>query len=325
MNNDMKTIFVTGGAGFIGSNFINHLLKKHRDCFVVNIDKLTYAGSLSFLSEVEGSDSYRFVKGDICDARLMEQLITDGKPDHIVNFAAESHVDRSISDPLVFVRSNVLGASVLLDCAYRHWKGTGYEGKSFVQVSTDEVYGSIDLEGTPFTEESPLAPNSPYSASKAGADMMVRAYVKTYGFPAVITRCCNNYGPCQNAEKFIPTCISHAIRDEPIPVYGSGMNIREWIHVFDHCEAIEKAMFEGQPGEIFNIGSGEEFTNLELARIILRCLDKPEDLIKMVEDRPGHDFRYALNSEKARRRLNWSCKYNFAYGIQETVRWYVRS
>jgi len=321
----MKTILVTGGAGFIGSNFINHLLKKRRDCFVVNIDKLTYAGSLSYLSGVEGSDSYRFVKGDICDARLMEQLMTEFEPDHIVNFAAESHVDRSISDPLIFVRSNVLGASILLDCACRHWSKTGYEGKSFVQVSTDEVYGSIDLDGTPFTEESPIAPNSPYSASKAGADLMVRAYVKTYGFPAIITRCCNNYGPCQNTEKFIPTCIAHAIRNEPVPVYGSGMNIREWIHVLDHCEAIEKAMFMGQPGEIYNIGSGEEHTNLELAKIILRCLDKPEDLIKMVKDRPGHDFRYALNSGKARKCLNWACKYNFTDGIQETIRWYVRS
>lgn len=318
----MKTILVTGGAGFIGSNFINWFLKNYNGFLIVNIDKLTYAGSLSFLKEAEDSDAYRFVKGDICDEKLVEQLMEEVEPDHIINFAAESHVDRSISDPLAFVRSNILGASIMLNCAHRLWERTGYEGKSFVQISTDEVYGSIGVDGIPFTEDSPLAPNSPYSSSKAGTDLMVRAYVKTYGFPAIITRCCNNYGPCQNAEKFIPTCIAHALRDDPIPVYGSGMNIREWIHVLDHCEAIAKAMFEGKPGETYNIGSGEELTNLELARTILCCLNKPDNLIKKVGDRPGHDFRYALNSGKARSLLNWSCKYDFNDGIRETIQWY---
>lgn len=320
----MGTILVTGGAGFIGSNFINRFLKKNPGFLVVNIDKLTYAGSLSFLKEAEKSDAYRFVRGDICDIKFVEEIMARFEPDFIINFAAESHVDRSISNPLAFVRSNILGASVMLNCAHRVWERLGFEGKRFIQISTDEVYGSLGPEGAPFTESSPLAPNSPYSASKAGADMMVRAYVKTYGFPAIITRCCNNYGPCQNAEKFIPTCIMHATRNEPIPVYGNGMNIREWIHVLDHCEAIERVLFEGIPGETYNIGSGEELSNLELAGIILRCMNKPEKLIKMVSDRPGHDFRYALNSGKAGSRLNWACKYTFADGIRETIRWYTQ-
>lgn len=321
----MKTILVTGGAGFIGSNFINWFLKEFDDYFVVNIDKLTYAGNIENTEEAADHPAYRFVRGDISDAVIVNEVFKKYRPDYVVNFAAESHVDRSINDPLVFARSNVLGAATLLDAAHRFWRDPGFLGKRFLQISTDEVYGSIGYDGTPFSEASQLLPNSPYSSSKAGADLMVRAYVKTYGFPAVITRCCNNYGPRQNLEKFIPTCISHAVRNEPIPVYGSGTNIREWIHVLDHCSAITKALFEGRDGEIYNIGSGEEMSNIDLARIILRLLGKPEDMIKMVSDRPGHDFRYALDSVKAKKDLGWSCRFNFSEGIGETVTWYLNN
>lgn len=321
----MKTILVTGGAGFIGSNFINWFLKKNRDFTVINLDNLTYAGNPGNLKDVESSPGYRFIKGDICDAVLVNEVMERYKPDYIVNFAAESHVDRSISNPLVFAQTNIIGVAVLLDTAYRLWGKSGFDGKCFVQVSTDEVYGSIGHEGVPFSEESPLLPNSPYSASKASADLLVRSFVKTYRFPAIITRCCNNYGPCQYTEKFIPTCITNALRNEPIPVYGDGTNIREWIHVLDHCEAIARALFEGKTGEIYNIGSGEELSNIDLAKIILNCLHKPQDLIRMVSDRPGHDFRYALNSGKAKRILGWACKYKFDEGIQDTVNWYENS
>jgi dTDP-glucose 4,6-dehydratase len=318
----MKTILVTGGAGFIGSNFINWFLENYKDFTLVNIDKLTYAGNIDNLKKVENSQGYRFIKGDICDNKLVNEVIEQYKPDYIVNFAAESHVDRSISNPLIFAETNIIGVAVLLDAAHRLWAKSGFNGKCFVQVSTDEVYGSIGQEGTPFSEESPLQPNSPYSASKASADLMVRAFVKTYDFPAIITRCCNNYGPCQYTEKFIPTCITNALMNKPLPIYGNGTNIREWIHVLDHCEGIARVLFEGKPGEIYNIGSGEEISNIELAKIILKCMNKPEDLLKMVTDRPGHDFRYALNNGKIKRFLGWSCKYKFDEGIQETINWY---
>jgi dTDP-glucose 4,6-dehydratase len=318
----MKTILVTGGAGFIGCNFINWFLEKNRDFTLINLDKLTYAGNLGNLKSVENLPGYRFIKGDICDARLVYGVMEQYKPEYIVNFAAESHVDRSINNPLVFAETNIIGVATLLDTVYRFWGKTGFDGKCFLQISTDEVYGSIGQEGIPFSEESPLLPNSPYSASKASADLLVRSFVKTYHLPAIITRCCNNYGPCQYTEKFIPTCITNALRNKPIPIYGDGTNIREWIHVLDHCEAITRALFEGRPGDIYNIGSGEESSNIDLAKIILNCLNKPEDLIKMVSDRPGHDFRYALNSAKANKILKWRCKYKFSEGIQETIRWY---
>ena len=319
----MKTILVTGGAGFIGSNFVNWLLGKYKDFTVINLDNLTYAGNTDNLKNIENSPRYKFIKGDICDANMVNTVLEKYGPDYIVNFAAESHVDRSISNPLIFAQTNIIGVAILLDTAHRLWGKTGFDGKSFVQVSTDEVYGSIGQEGIPFSEESPLLPNSPYSASKASADLMVRSFVKTYRFPAIITRCCNNYGPRQYTEKFIPTCITNALRNEPIPVYGDGTNIREWIHVLDHCEAIAGALFEGKPGEIYNIGSGDELSNIDLAKIILNCLHKPQDLIKMVSDRPGHDFRYALNSGKAKRILGWTCKYKFKEGIQDTINWYA--
>ncbi len=318
----MKTILVTGGAGFIGCNFINWFLDKNKDFTVINLDKLTYAGNLDNLKNVENSPLYRFIKGDICDAGLVKDIMEQDQPDYIINFAAESHVDRSISHPLIFAESNIIGVATLLDAAYRFWGKNGFDGKRFVQISTDEVYGSIGQEGIPFSEESPLLPNSPYSASKASADLLVRSFVKTYHFPAIITRCCNNYGPCQNTEKFIPTCIANTLRNIPIPIYGDGSNIREWIHVLDHCEAIATALFGGKPGEIYNIGSGEELSNIDLAKIILKCLNKPDDQIEMVNDRPGHDFRYALNSVKVKRSLGWTCKYKFEAGIQDTINSY---
>ncbi len=227
----MKKILVTGGAGFIGSNYINYIIKKNKKVSVINIDKLTYAGNINNLKEVEDSPRYHFIKGDICNYELVNDVLNRYQPNYIINFAAESHVDRSIHNPLIFIESNILGAAILLDAAHRLWEKTGYGNKRFVQISTDEVYGSIEDGGEVFMEETGLMPNSPYSASKAGADLMIRAFVKTYHFPAIITRCCNNYGPCQNSEKFIPTCITKALQNEPIPIYGSGKNIREWIHV----------------------------------------------------------------------------------------------
>jgi dTDP-glucose 4,6-dehydratase len=318
----MKTILVSGGAGFIGSNFINWFLEKYKDFTLVNIDKLTYAGNVDNLKKVGNSPGYRFIQGDICDAGLVDDIMEQYQPDYIVNFAAESHVDRSISNPMIFAETNIVGVAMMLDAAHRLWGKTGFDGKRFVQISTDEVYGSIGHDEAPFSEESALLPNSPYSASKASADLMVRAFIKTYHFPASITRCCNNYGPCQYTEKFIPTCITNALMNKPIPIYGNGTNIREWIHVLDHCEAIAKVLFEGKAGEIYNIGSGEEISNIDLAKIILKCLNKPEDLIKMVSDRPGHDFRYALNSRKAKSILGWTCKYKFDEGIHKTINWY---
>lgn len=318
----MKVILVTGGAGFIGSNYINYYFKKHEDISIVNIDKLTYAGSISNLTEIKDSTRYHFIKGDICNEELVNDVLERYQPQYIINFAAESHVDRSISNPLVFAESNIIGAAKLLDAAHRHWSKSGYDGKCFVQISTDEVYGSINNSSDQFSEESGLMPNSPYSASKASADLMVRAFVKTYSFPAIITRCCNNYGSCQNAEKFIPTCIIHAMQNKPIPIYGSGTNVREWIHVLDHCEGITRALLSGKPGEIYNIGSGEELSNIDLAKKILKVMNKPEDLLKMVDDRPGHDLRYALNSSKTRNDLKWVCNYELDKGIQETIHWY---
>ncbi len=319
----MKTILVTGGAGFIGSNFINRFMDRYGRYHIINLDKLTYAADLRFLKDVECHPSYRFIQGDICDAEFVGRIMEELRPDAVVNFAAESHVDRSIGDPGIFAKTNLIGVMTLMDAARRIWKEPGSEGKRFLQVSTDEVYGSITNEQEPFSEESPLRPNSPYSASKASADLMVRSYVKTYGFPAIITRCCNNYGPCQNPEKFIPTCILNAIEDKPIPIYGDGSNIREWIYVQDHCDAIVRALFEGEPGEIYNIGSGEELSNIELAKHILAILDKPLDMLQRVKDRPGHDFRYALNSRKAMEKLDFRCSERFDERIRDTIVWYI--
>ncbi|NPV91614.1 MAG: dTDP-glucose 4,6-dehydratase [Firmicutes bacterium] len=318
----MRVLLVTGGAGFIGSNFIQYVLKTGRDYLVVNYDNLTYAGNLKNLKEVEAHPSYHFIKGDICDPGQINWTLNGYKPDYIVNFAAESHVDRSISGPMVFGETNFIGTLNLLQSAYKFWGEHGFADKRFLQVSTDEVYGSIENDRDCFKEESNLMPNSPYSASKAGADLMVRAFSKTYGFPAIVTRSCNNYGQYQHREKFIPTCITKALNDEPIPIYGDGTNVREWIHVLDNCAAVAKALLCGTPGEVYNIGSGEEVSNIAMARMILNFFGKPEDMIVKVDDRPGHDWRYALDSSKARTQLKWSCSYKLAEGIKETIEWY---
>lgn len=318
----MKVLLVTGGAGFIGSNFINYFIRRNKNFIIVNIDKLTYAGNLDNLRSIEDSPRYHFIKGDICNYELVNYALKKYRPDIIINFAAESHVDRSISNPAVFAETNIIGSLTLLDGAHHLWYRHNYKGNRYIQISTDEVYGSIDNTSDFFSEESDLRPNSPYSASKAGADMMVRAFIKTYGIPAIITRCCNNYGPYQNTEKFLPTCITNALQDKPIPVYGDGSNIREWIHVLDHCNALTKVLYYGKPGEIYNIGSNEEISNIELARKMLKIMNKPDSLIKMTEDRPGHDKRYALNSYKTRSNTSWSCKYSLEEGLKETVDWY---
>ena len=320
----MKTILVTGGAGFIGSNFIRGFLESGRDFAVVNYDSLTYAGNTDNLKDLETAPGYHFVKGDICDREEVSRVLTEYDPDYIVHFAAESHVDRSIDGPSVFGHTNFMGTLNLLECARNRWGG-GCRDKCFLQVSTDEVYGSIENDRDFFRESSNLMPNSPYSASKAGADMMVRAFSRTYGFPAKITRCCNNYGPYQNREKFIPNSIAKALNNEPIPIYGDGTNVREWIHVSDHCSAIAEVLFHGACGEAYNIGSGEEISNIGMAGKILRYLGKPEDSIIKVSDRPGHDWRYALDSGKIRKALNWSCSYKLDEGLEATVEWYVNN
>jgi len=307
-------VLVTGGCGFIGSNFVRYLLAREPDCRVINLDALTYAGNPANLADVDRDSRYRFVHGDVADPDTVRPLVKD--VDAVVHFAAESHVDRSIAGPAVFVRTNVLGTQVLLDACREA------RVPRFVQVSTDEVYGSLGPEGL-FTEESPLRPNSPYAASKAAADHMVRAYHHTYGFPAMITRCSNNYGPYQAPEKLIPLMITRALQDRPLPVYGNGLNVRDWIHVEDHCAALLKILQEGRPGEVYNIGSNQERTNLQVVRMILEVLGKPESLIAFVPDRPGHDYRYALDASKLRRELGWTPRWGFEEGLRQTVRWYA--
>lgn len=309
-------LLVTGGAGFIGSNFIRYLLREYPGYRVVNLDKLTYAGNLENLRDLEGNPRYHFVRGDIADRRLVDGLCAGVQA--IVNFAAESHVDRSIEDPGVFLKTNVEGTQVLLEGARKHAVGR------FIQVSTDEVYGSLGPTGY-FTEETPLAPNSPYSASKAAADLLVRAYHETYGLPAMITRCSNNYGPYQFPEKLIPLFVTNALEDKPLPLYGDGLNVRDWIHVEDHCRALDLVLHRGRPGEVYNIGGGNECTNLEITRGILEVLGKPESLVTFVADRPGHDRRYAIDASKIRRELGWEPRIPFAEGLRATVRWYVEN
>lgn len=308
-------LLVTGGAGFIGSNFVLYMLKQHPNYQIINVDALTYAGNLENLKSVEGNPNHAFVKADIADAKAMDKLISQGV-DVIVNFAAESHVDRSILEPDIFVKTNVLGTQVLLDAAKKHGV------KKFVQVSTDEVYGTLGETGL-FTEETPLAPNSPYSASKAGGDLLVRAYHETFGLPVNITRCSNNYGPYQFPEKLIPLMISRALADEALPVYGDGLNIRDWLYVEDHCSAIDLVIHQGRDGEVYNIGGNNERTNLYIVRTILEQLGKPESLIKHVQDRPGHDRRYGIDPTKIMKELGWKPKHSFETGIKETIRWYL--
>lgn len=311
----MMKLLVTGGAGFIGSNFILYMLKQHADCRIVNLDALTYAANLENLRAAEQDPRYEFVHGNIADRELVDRLVADGV-DIIVNFAAESHVDRSIADPERFVRTNVLGTQVLLDAALKH------RIAKFVQISTDEVYGTLGETGL-FTEETPLMPNSPYSASKAGADLLVRAYHETYGLPVNVTRCSNNYGPYQFPEKLIPLMIVNALNDQPLPLYGDGLNVRDWLHVEDHCRAVDLVIRHGRNGEVYNVGGNNERTNREIVETILRHLRKPESLITYVADRPGHDRRYAIDASKIRKELGWHPSIDFADGIRSTIEWYV--
>lgn len=318
-----KVLLVTGGAGFIGSNFINFFLKRYKDFTLVNIDKLTYAGNLDNLKEIEGIPRYHFIKGDICSSDLVSYVFKEFNPDYIINFAAESHVDRSIKNPSLFIKSNVSGTLNLLQWAYNTWKKNGFDNKRFLQISTDEVYGSINNNDDCFHETSNLLPNSPYSASKASSDLLVRSFTKTYKMPSIITRCCNNYGPYQNVEKFVPTCITNALKDKPLPIYGEGSNIREWIHVVDHCSAVTNALFYGKAGEIYNIGTKDEISNINMAKTILDVLGKPHDSIIKIADRPGHDMRYALDSSKIKNELGWAPNYKLIEGIVDTIKWYI--
>ena len=309
-------ILVTGGAGFIGSNFVRTVLERHDDVRVVNLDKLTYAGNLDSLVDVADHPRYTFVRGDIADRELVEHVFTDHKIDGVINFAAESHVDRSILEPELFVTTNVLGTQNLLFCARAH------KVDRFVQVSTDEVYGSLGPTGK-FREDTPLAPNSPYSAAKASADLLCRAYFMTFGFPVIVTRCSNNYGPFQFPEKLIPLMIINALADKPLPIYGDGRNVRDWLYVVDHCLAIDLVYREGTPGEVYNIGGDCERQNIDIVREILRLVGKPESLIRFVKDRPGHDRRYAMDTTKLQRELGWKPTVDFEEGLRRTVTWYL--
>lgn len=309
-------LLITGGAGFIGSNFVRYVRSRHPEYRVVNLDALTYAGNPDNVADLEGDPHHIAIHGDITDRRLVASLFEEYEFDAVVNFAAESHVDRSIEDPGIFVGTNVVGTQVLLDAALR------YGVRRYVQVSTDEVYGTLGPTGL-FTETTPLAPNSPYSASKAGADLLVRAYHETFGLPVNITRCSNNYGPYQFPEKLIPLMITRALQDKPLPVYGDGQQIRDWLHVEDHCSAVDLVLHRGQAGEVYNIGGRNERTNLHVVRSVLQELGKPESLIRFVQDRPGHDRRYGIDADKITRELGWKPVHTFETGIRSTIRWYL--
>lgn len=311
----MKRILVTGGCGFIGSEFVCQQLATYGDLEIVNLDRLTYAGNLENLAVIANDCRYRFELGDIADRPFVDSVLVQSAFDAVVNFAAESHVDRSLLDSGPFVQTNVVGTQVLLDACRQA------NVPRFVQVSTDEVYGSLGPTGA-FTEETPLAPNSPYSASKAAADMLVRAYHHSFGFPAIITRCSNNYGPRQFPEKLIPLFITNLLADQSVPIYGTGGNVRDWIHVSDHCRGIDAALRRGNFGEIYNFGGRHELTNLEITERLLDLLAKPRSLIRFVADRPGHDLRYAIDCRKAERELNWKPEVNFRDGLRETIEWY---
>jgi dTDP-glucose 4,6-dehydratase len=311
----MSTLLITGGCGFIGSNFVRLVLQAEPATRVINLDKLTYAGNPENLADLAGNPRYRFVRGDICDRGCVDSLLKDGAVDAVVNFAAESHVDRSILDSSPFIQTNIVGTQTLLD-ASRAAKVPRY-----LQVSTDEVYGSLGETGY-FTETTPLDPSSPYSASKTAADLLVQAAHRTFGFPAIVTRCSNNYGPYQFPEKLIPLFISNAQQDKPLPVYGQGNNVRDWIHVLDHCRGILAALRKGQVGEVYNFGGRCELQNIVLTKKLLAALGKPETLIKYVADRPGHDHRYAIDCGKAERELGWRPEVTFEQGLRETIDWY---
>jgi dTDP-glucose 4,6-dehydratase len=311
-------LLVTGGAGFIGSSFVRHAVSSRPDWTVVTVDKLTYAGNLANLADVAGSPRHRFHRADIADAARIGEIVEAEAPDAIVNFAAETHVDRSIDDPALFLRTNVLGTQVLLEASRRA------RVARYVQVSTDEVYGSLGPAGR-FTEESPLRPNSPYAASKTAADHLVRAWFRTYGVPGIVTRCSNNYGPYQFPEKLIPFFITLLHAGKSVPVYGDGNNVRDWIHVDDHSRALEAVLLRGRPGEIYNIGGGNERTNIEITKLLIRLMGKPETLMRFVPDRPGHDRRYAIDDTKIRTELGVAPVRDFEEGLGATVRWYLEN
>lgn len=314
-------IIVTGGAGFIGGNFVHYMVNKYPEDMIINLDLLTYAGNLETLKPVENAPNYKFVKGDIADRAFIFKLFEEEKPDVVINFAAESHVDRSITDPESFVRTNVMGTTTLLDACRT------YRIKRYHQVSTDEVYGDLPLDRPDlfFTEETPLHTSSPYSSSKASADLFVLAYHRTYGLPVTVSRCSNNYGPYHFPEKLIPLIISRALNDEELPVYGKGENVRDWLYVTDHCKAIDLVVRKGKVGEVYNIGGHNERTNLEVVKTILKALNKPESLIKFVTDRPGHDRRYAIDPTKIETELGWKPEYTFDTGIVKTIDWYLNN
>ena len=313
------TIIVTGGAGFIGSNFVFHMLSAHPDYRIVCLDKLTYAGNLRTLEPVMDNPNFRFVKADICDRDAVFALFEEETPDMVVNFAAESHVDRSIEDPGVFLRTNVLGTQVLMDACRK------YGVRRYHQVSTDEVYGDLPLDRPDmfFTEETPIHTSSPYSASKAGADLLVQAYCRTFGLPATISRCSNNYGPYHYPEKLIPLMIVNCLYNKPLPVYGEGLNVRDWLYVEDHCKAIDLILHKGAVGEVYNIGGHNEMRNIDIVRLICRELGKSEDLITYVTDRKGHDMRYAIDPTKIHNAIGWLPQTRFEDGIKKTIRWYL--
>lgn len=312
-------MLVTGGAGFIGSNFIFYMMEKYPDGRIVCLDKLTYAGNLSTLDSVMGESGFRFVKGDICDRETVERVFEEEKPDVVVNFAAESHVDRSIEEPEIFLRTNVIGTAVLMDACRK------YGNVRFHQISTDEVYGDLPLDRPDllFTEETPIHASSPYSCSKASADLLALAYYRTYGLPVTISRCSNNYGPYQFPEKLLPLMILNALHDKPLPVYGEGLNIRDWLYVEDHCKAVDLILRDGRMGEVYNIGGQNERRNIDIVKMICRTLGKPECLIQHVKDRKGHDLRYAIDPSKIQSELGWQPETTFEDGIQRTIQWYL--
>ena len=328
----MKTILVTGGAGFIGSNFVKLMLEKHPEYKIINIDALTYAGNLENLKDIDSNPNYKFIKVDIRDREKIEGIFNNNDITSVVNFAAESHVDRSIEEPEVFLTTNIIGTQVLLDTAKKYWKVNPSDkyckeykpGVKFLQVSTDEVYGALGETGM-FVETMPLMPNSPYSASKASADMIARAYNETFGMPVNITRCSNNYGPYQFPEKLIPLMINNCLKEKDLPVYGDGMQVRDWLHVSDHCSAIDTVLHKGKDGEVYNIGGNNEKANIFIVKLIISTLGKSDNLIKYVKDRPGHDRRYAIDNTKITTELGWEPAYTFEQGMKETIQWYLKN
>ena len=320
----MHNLLITGGAGFIGSNFVRYWIESYPKDKIMVLDALTYAGNLENLESVADNANYRFVKGDIRDFELVTRLLDENNVDIVVHFAAETHVDRSILGPQVFIDTNVQGTFIMLESVRKCWEKS-FDNKRFIHISTDEVYGSLDFDDPAFTEETQYKPNSPYSASKTASDHFVRAYYHTYGVPTLTTHCSNNYGPYQFPEKLIPLMIFKALRDEKLPVYGDGRNVRDWIHVLDHCKAIDTVINKGKIGEIYNIGGNTEKQNIEIVGMILNKLNKSKNLIQFVKDRPGHDKRYAINITKIKRQLGWTPGYDFEKGLEDTIKWYLEN